>query len=1068
MKRKLRTFLLPCRVCLCPKHLFLIILVLALGIEVNAQTGSSRINGVVVSATDNYPLIGVNIVEKGTTNGTVTDLDGNFELTVSPNTTLVVSYIGYSEQEVRVTPGTTRYAITLREDSQALDEIVVVGYGVQKKKLVTGATVQVKGDDIQKMNTVSPLSALQSQTPGVNIMKKSGQPGDGFKVNIRGIGTIGNSQPLYIVDGVSRDNIDYLNPSDIESLDVLKDAASAAIYGARAANGVILVTTKQGKAGKASIQYDGYYGVQNPYKVPATLNASEYAMIMNEAQINSGLQPYNFDEYLAPGDWDRIQNGTWNGTNWLDEMRNKNAPLQSHSLNMIGGTEQSVYSIGLSYTSHEGIYGKPVEPQYDRYTVRVNTAHTLFKVKDLEVIKFGENLSYSFSEKNGIATGNGFWNDINNAIKTSPFLPMWARDENGNDIVGQYHYAIPWNNRQPSPVGVMHYQRGQNKNKSHNLFGNMYFEIQPIKDLKLRSSFGMNMSAYTYRSYEPEYRLGPETFKTEDTIHQNSGVGLGWTFENTLSYLFNINNEHNFEALIGMSAERWGLGDNLSAKNMNSLFNSFKYGYLDNANVIDASKTTVGGSPWGKGGLMSYFGRMNYNYKEKYMATVVMRADGSSNFSKGNRWGYFPSVSAGWVMTNEEFMESTQSWLDFLKLRASWGQNGNQSIDPFQYLATISFYDANYFIGPDKTVRYLGAFPDILPNPDVTWETSEQIDLGLDARFLNSRLGLAFDWYKKTTKDWLVPAPILASYGTGAPYINGGDIVNKGIELGLNWNDRISDFTYSINANMSYNKNEVTRIDNNEGIIRSDISLSGGSAAFPRAQVGYPLSYFWGYKTDGLFQNEADVQNYKSADGQVIMPTAQPGDVRFADLNGDGVIDDKDKTNIGDPNPDVIFGLNINLGYKGFDLSIVSNGVVGNQIMRTYRGAGDAPQENYTTEIFGRWHGEGTSNSIPRVTNGTHINRQYVSDLYVENGDYWRLSNLTVGYDFKKLLRKLPFEQLRLYITAQNLFTITGYKGMDPEVGTGTDDDKASWVSGIDVGAYPAPRTYMFGVNIKF
>jgi len=1068
MKRKSETFLQECLICIPSRHLLLTFLVFALGIHIHAQTGQMKIDGVVLSATDNYPLIGVNIVEKGTTNGTVTDIDGNFEITVPTTAVLIVSYIGYSEQEVKVIPGNTRYSILLKEDSQALEEVIVVGYGVQKKKLVTGATVQVKGDDIQKMNTVSPLSALQSQTPGVNIMKKSGQPGDGFKVNIRGIGTIGNSQPLYIVDGVSRDNIDYLNPADIESLDVLKDAASAAIYGSRAANGVVLVTTKQGKAGKASIQYDGYFGIQNPYKVAPMLNAQEYAMIMNEAQVNSGLQPYNFADYLAPEDWDRIQNGTWKGTNWLEEMRNKNAPIQSHSLNMIGGTEQSTYSVGLSYTDQEGIYGKPVEPQYSRYTVRINTEHTLFKLKNLEVIKFGENLSYSFSEKNGIGTGNAFWNDIGNALRTSPFLPMWARDTNGNDIKGEYHYAIPWNNRQPSPVGVMHYQRGQNISKNHNLYGNFFFVIQPIKDLKFRTSFGLNTSAYTYRSYEPEYKLGPETFNLEDNIYQSSGVGLGWTFENTLSYTFKINQDHNFDAVIGISAERWGLGDNLNGRNRNSIFNDFKYAYLDNAKVVDASKTSLGGSPWGKGGLMSYFGRINYNYKEKYMATVVLRADGSSNFAKGNRWGYFPSVSGGWVMTNEDFMESTQGWMDFFKLRASWGQNGNQSIDPFQYLATISFYDANYFIGTDKTIRYIGAYPDILPNPDVTWETSEQIDVGFDARFLNSRLGFAFDWYKKTTKDWLVAAPILASYGTGAPFINGGDIVNKGIELGLNWNDNISDFTYSINANLSYNKNEVTRIDNNEGIIRSDVKLSSGTASFPRAEVGFPLGYFWGYKTDGLFQNEADVQNYKNSEGKVIMPTAQPGDVRFVDLNGDGTIDDNDKTNIGDPNPDIIFGLNFNFGYKGFDLGINTNGVLGNQIARTYRGAGDSPQENYTTEIFGRWHGEGTSNSIPRVTNGTHINRQYVSDLYIEDGNYWRISNVTLGYDFKKLFKKVPFQQLRLYITAQNLFTITGYKGMDPEIGTSTSDDNSSWVSGIDVGFYPAPRTYMIGANIKF
>lgn len=1026
------------------------------------------IKGTVLSIADNQPLIGVNIVEKGTTNGSVTDLDGNFQLSVSENAVLIVSYIGYVEQEIKVSPGKSVYSITLKEDSQTLDEVVVVGYGVQKKKLVTGATVQVKGDDIQRLNTVSPMSALQSQTPGVNIMKKSGQPGEGFKVNIRGIGTIGNSQPLYIVDGMARDNIDYLNPSDIESLDVLKDAASAAIYGARAANGVILVTTKQGKAGKAQISYDGYYGVQNVYKRAPLLNAQEYAMIMNEAQVNSGLQPYDFASFLGQSEWDKIANGSWQGTNWLKEMENKNAPIQSHSLNLTGGTDQSVYSVGLSYTSQEGIYGTPVEPNYDRYTVRVNTDHTAYKVNDLDIIKIGENLSYSYSEKNGIAISSSYWNDINAAIRTNPFLPLWEKDEAGNDIAGKYHYASPWYTLQPNPVGIMEYQRGQNLSKNHSLNGNIYAVIQPIKNLKFRTSFGINMGAYSYRSYKPVYDLGPNHFNTQDEVNQNGGINLGWTFENTLSYMWKMNEDHNFDAMLGMSAERWGLGESWGGIGTNSIFDDFDHAYLDNANVIDVNKTKISGAPYGIGGILSYFGRVNYNYKEKYMATVVMRADGSSNFAKGHRYGYFPSVSAGWVISNEGFMESTKNWMDFLKIRASWGQNGNQSISAFQYLATISFSDAYYFLGPDKSQIFQGAYPDILPNEDVTWETSEQIDLGFDARFLNGRLGVNFDWYDKHTKDWLVQAPILASYGTGAPYINGGDISNKGVELALNWNDQVGDFTYNITANVSYNKNEVTRIANGSGIIRSNAALASGKPSFAVAEVGYPVGYFWGYKTDGLFQNAQEVMDYKDAEGNQIMPSAQPGDVRFRDLNGDGVIDDNDKTMIGDPNPDVILGLNLNFGYKGFDLAISTNGAFGGQIFKTYRELGDNAQENYTTEILNRWHGEGTSNKIPRVTSGSHINRQYISDLYVENGDYWRINNVTLGYDFKKLFTKLPFGQLRLYVTAQNLFTFTGYSGMDPEIGTSSDDEKASWVSGVDVGFYPLPRTYMVGANIKF
>lgn len=1025
---------------------------------------SVSIKGKVISSTDQSELIGVSVLQKGTSNGTITDINGQFQLQVVPGAVLILSYVGYNNHELTTVPGKTDYTVTLTENSQLIDEVVVVGYGIQKKKLVTGATVQVKGDDIARMNTVSPLSALQSQTPGVNITKTSGQPGEGFKVIIRGIGTTGDSNPLYIVDGVARGNIDYLNPADIESLDVLKDAASAAIYGARAANGVVLVTTKQGREGKASIQYDGYYGVQNLYKKADVLNATEYAAIRQEGQANDKMEPLDFEKLLAPGDWKRIQNGTWNGTNWLNEMENKNAPIQSHSLNISGGTKQSVYSLGLSYTSQEGVMGAPVEPHYDRYTARINSEHTLYTVNNIDVIKVGENLSYSYNEKSGIAIGNMYGNNITTALYTNPMLPMWERDENGNEIVGEYHKTIPLLNVEPNPIGKMVYENGNNISRNHALNGNLYAVIQPVKNLKFRTSFGYNFSASSFRSFSPKYYLGESVKREESIVNQSMSTGFGWTFENTLSYDFKVRDVHTFNAIIGMSAERSGLGESMSAGNSNLIFDSFKYAYLDNTKLITPGKTTVSGAPWGKSGLLSYFGRINYDYKEKYMLTVVMRADGSSNFAKNNRWGYFPSVSAGWVLTNEKFMEPTANFISFLKMRASWGQNGNQAIAPFQYLSTIATSGSDYFPGADKGIRVPGSFPDILPNPDVTWETSEQLDFGLDARFLNDRLSFNFDWYLKKTKDWLVQAPIPAIYGTGAPYINGGDVENKGVELSLGWRDNINQFTYSAMVNVTHNTNEVTRIANTEKIIHSAVRLGNIKSEFARAEEGYPIGYFYGYKTDGLFQTKEDVQNYKNSKGQVILPNAVPGDVRYKDLNDDGIIDDKDKTMIGKSNPDWNLGLNLNMSYKGFDLSVVANGVFGNDILKSYR-MPDSPSQNYTRDILGRWHGEGTSNSIPRISSGDHINRSYISDLYLENGSYLRISNVTLGYDFKKLCRSLPLEQLRFYVSAQNLFTITNYSGMDPEIGTSTGEN---WINGVDFGFYPTPRTIMVGASIKF
>lgn len=1013
-----------------------------------------KITGVVYDEAG-LPVIGANILEKGTTNGTITDMDGNFTLTVSDNATLLVSYIGYNQQEISV-HGKESFVINLKEDSQSLEEVVVVGYGVQKKKLVTGATVQVKGDDLQKLNTVNPMGALQSQSPGVNITKTSGQPGSEFKVSVRGIGTVGDSSPLYIVDGVTVSNIDYLSPSDIESIDVLKDAASAAIYGARAANGVILVTTKQGKSGKAVIEYDGYVGWQNIVQNVTPLNAQEYAMIMSEGAQNSDMNPFDFQK-LVPN-WNKIESGEWKGTNWFDEMCNKNAFMQNHALNVRGGTEQSVYSLGLSYTTQEGSFGNPAPPQYTRYSFRLNSEHKLIKGQGYDVLKIGENLNYIYSEKSTIGTGNLYVSDLRQAFITNPFLPVY--DENGD-----FHYAIDWNEKQINPMGFLYYEHSQNLRKDNRLSGNLYIELQPIKGLKFRSSFGIHLDMSSYRKFVPVYDLGPEKFCNENVTTQQFSLGNKWLFENTLSYDCTLRESHDFNFLLGMSAEKSGLGETIKGENVNSIFDDFNHAYLDNNKQIYEGKTKLSGAPLTPGRLLSFFGRVNYNFRETYLATLVMRADGSSNFAPGNRWGYFPSVSAGWVMTNEKFMEKALSWLDFLKIRASWGQNGNQNIAGFQYLANIAF-DSKYFFGDNKNNVYAGAYPSILVNTDIKWETSEQIDLGFDARFLSGRLSLAFDWYNKKTKDWLLVAPVLGSYGTGAPYINGGDVLNRGVELGLSWKDQSAGgFQYSVSGNIAYNKNEVTRIANSEGIIHGPANvLSHNTAELYRAQVGFPIGYFWGYETDGIFQNEDEVNAYKNAEGKIIMPDAVPGDLRFVDANGDGTIDDNDKGMIGDPNPDITFGLSATMSYKGFDLNIVTNGVAGNQIARSYR-SGNEAFHNYTTEILDRWHGEGTSNTIPRVTASASINDLYISDRYIENGSYWRISNVTIGYDFKKLFKNLPLQQARLYVTGQNLATITGYKGLDPEVGYGYD---SSWASGIDLGFYPSPRVFMVGISLKY
>ncbi len=1031
---------------------------ICLSISVFAQV---NVTGIVRDSY-NEPIPGVTVMEKGTTNGIITDINGRYAILVTDeNSILVFSFVGMASQE-HTAGNTGEVNVTMNEELTGLDEVVVVGYGVQKKKLTTGANLNVKGEDLQKLNTVDALGAIQSQAPGVNITQSSGMPGEGFNVTIRGLGTNGDASPLYVIDGVAGGDITALNPSDIESMDVLKDAASAAIYGARAANGVILVTTKQGKQGKVQVSYDGYYGIQNVYKMAPLLNATQYMSVMNEIRFNEGLEEYDWAS-IIPDLYDNIQNNGWEGTNWLDAIRNENAPVQNHAFNITGGNETSTFSLGLSYMQQEGILGDPVAPDYERYTARLNSDHIILKNDNFNVIKIGETLTYNYNTKAGIGIGNIYWNDIHNMLVGCPLMPIYDNEgnyyENDDKIAdGLDGFSADISN----PIASMVYNRGQNKTKNYALSTSVYLEIQPIKNLIWRSRFGYRMSASSYRSYAPAYELSASDYSTEDLTEQSMSSGYNWTLDNTLSYHKDIYS-HNIDVVLGQSIEKSGMGEDLSVTNNNNSFSDLDHAYISNTSGYTSSVTEYSGDPWDQGRLASFFGRLNYNFKEKYMASFVMRADASSNFAKGKRWGYFPSVSAGWVLTSESFMEQSQTWLDFFKLRASWGQNGNCNVDPFQYASTIAWDDSNkYSFGDDKTSQSTGAYADINANQDITWETSEQIDIGFDSRFLHSRLGVNFDLYKKTTKDWLVDAPQLATYGTDAADINGGDVENKGMELGLSWNDEVNEFKYGINLNFSLNKNEVTRIANTEGIIHGETNvLSQGTTEMYRAEVGYPIGYFWGYKTAGVFQNQEQINNTEA----ILQSDPEPGDLIFVDTNGDGSITTDDKCQIGNPHPDVNIGFSMNFGYKGFDLSVTTYGAFGQQIAKSYRSFADSYTQNYTTDIFNRWHGEGTSNKLPRLTSGSNTNWQEISDIYIEDGDYLKISNVTFGYNFKKLAPNMFFSQARLYVTAQNLYTFTGYSGMDPEIGYGYDE---SWVSGIDLGFYPNARTYMLGVNLKF
>ena len=1044
--------------------------------EAVAQTQTTvQVKGVVLDS-NGEPVMGAAVIEVGTqNNGTVTGADGSFTLSINRGAKIKISYVGY--KTVTMTPVAGRTAnITLEEESELLNDVVVVGYGTQQKKLVTGSTVHVTSENIEAVNAVDAFGALQSLASGMNIVMNSGQPGEGYKVTIRGMGTVGSNTPLYVVDGVPGANIDDLSPNDIESIDILKDAASSAIYGARASNGVILVTTKKGKAGAGhvNVSFDGYIGWQNVNTNGVTpLNAKEYMEIINKARETQGVEPYVWENYI-PKQYPLIQSGAWNGTNWLDETTIDNAPMHNASVTISGGSDLSRFALGFTKYHQTGTLGAPADPKFDRYTVRLNSDYSLIRSKGRDVLKVGENITFSATDKRGVSVGGIYGNSIRTLLAMTPLLPAYNADGS------YYEYkdikADNWNflDEAANPLASMLYDNSMSYNKGWRLQTNFFLEFAPIKGLTWRTSAGWLYRHRESRGYKPVYELSAKKSQANDEVRQSQSYSIRWSLENTLNWVKSFDN-HNIDVLLGQSVEKWGYGNGVSVTNGDSQFpGSFEHAYIDNANVISEALTSVGGTPESQGSIASFFGRANYNYAETYLLSLVLRADGSSNFARGHRWGYFPSVSAGWVISNESFMESTKNWLDFLKIRASWGQNGNCNISNFQYLATINLNDPYYF--DNKSKPGLGAFPDILPNEDVKWETSEQLDFGFDARFLNNRLGVTFDWYKKTTKDWLVVAPILLSYGTNAPYVNGGDIENKGFEIQLSWNDKIGkDFRYSVTANFSHNKNEVTRLANSEGIIHGGSNaIAQNTAELYRVQVGYPIGYFWGYEMEGIIQNEADLQDYIdrncSGDKKNSLQGAdlQPGDVKFVDFNGNGKIDkdDSDKTMIGDPNPDYTLGLNITLSYKGFDLGINGYGSFGQQVAKSYRQFSDHPDDNYTTDVYTKyWTGEGSTNEYPRFTHGKTANMSEISRVWIEDADFFKISRISFGYDFKKLYSKLPVQKCRLYISLNNFICFTGYSGMDPEVGFGNG---ASWASGIDCGYYPSSRSFQVGANINF
>lgn len=1019
---------------------------------------AKTVTGKVLSASDNEPLLGATVIVQGKQGGSVTDLDGNFSIEANDGQTLVVSYIGFITQRVKVNGD--NLIIKLEEEANSLNDVVVIGYGVQKKKLVTGANINVKGDDIAKLNTSNPLQALQGQTPGMTIISQSGQPGSGLKVNIRGMGTINGSDPLYIIDGI-RGDIASLNPADIESIDVLKDAASAAIYGSQSANGVVLITTKSGKEGRAVVSFDGYVGWQNKPRSVKMLNAHEYMTILDEQAINSGKQPYDWSAYKSIYNAD----GSVVDTDWVDQMFRKNAQTGSYNIGVTGGSKTGNYALTLGYMNQEGIVGGKDVSNYERYNFRVNSD---WQVKPW--LKIGEQVSFIYTKNRGVSVGNAYNNTLKGAFGMSPLVPVYGKNNYKSPYLNTKF--MDWQDVQAmgNPYGLM-MTNTNNENNAARFSANVYADAEWLKDLHFRTVVGYEYYSSDYRNFTPIYEFSDYSRNINQTrVSQNASHNHQLTWTNTLSYSWKWK-AHSLNALVGTEAYQFsGIGVGAGQGKLKSGFDDWSHAYISNGTASSPEDgLSASGAPALKQRMFSYFGRAGWNWKETYMLNATLRADASSKFARGNRWGYFPSVSAGWLVSNEHFWKPVANVLDYFKLRVSWGQVGNQNIGDLMFVSPITTAGVYYLFGNQygaaAQAPFYGAYESRLANEKVKWETSEQIDLGFDARAIDGRLNINFDWYYKMTKDWLVVAPILATAGTGAPYINGGDVKNTGVEVGLSWSDRIGkDLHYYVNVNGAYNHNEVGNIPTEDGIIHGtdgNGQLYDNSTEFYRASNGRPIGYFWGYKTAGVFQNQQDINDWIASGNGVLQSDVQPGDVKYYDIDHNGVINDADKVNLGNGMPDFTYGFTLGFDYKGFDFNVTANGMVGNDIVQAYRNVG-TKTANYTTEVLSRWTGEGTSNKYPRVTEN-NINWQF-SDLFIHDGSFLRVSNITLGYDFVKILKTQLFSQARLYFQIQNALTFTKYNGMDPEIGYGVN----SWASGIDLGYYPRPRTILVGVNLKF
>jgi TonB-linked SusC/RagA family outer membrane protein len=996
-----------------------------------------EISGTVNESATGLPIPGANVTVKNSTTGTVTDMDGNFTLSVPAGSTIVFSFIGFNNVEMAAS--TERMVVSLAENTQTLDEVVVIGYGTQRRREVTGAVSVVNSETIENLRPVKIEQALQGTVSGVSVTSQSGAPGAGLDIRIRGIASNNDNKPLLLIDGnVSESAFSDLNFNDIESITVLKDA-QASIYGTAGANGVVIVTTKKGKKNtKMSFSYNAYVGMQETSRKLPLLNATEYALLLNEAYANNG-QPLPFPNPTSFGV----------GTDWQDEVFEKGVPMINHDISVSGGGDKTTYMVSASHFEQGGIIGGE-KSNFDRNTMRIAMTADLLKN-----LRLNSNVIYTDINRqafNENVLGSVLFNAINTPSIYTPF------DENGDfTVLPTGNASIPGSNLGNEIINPLaQIANTFNDYDLRRLSGTFGLDWDINSDFTFTTRMGWNSQDSQGRTFNKQVSYGGKVFDNpRSSVNENAINDNDYTFDAYVTYKKSLNEAHNFTGTLGTTVYRT-FGQGLFATGFDVPNNSWEYASVGLAQGLPTS--AAASSYKYDERRNSQFLRAQYDYKGRYLVSAILRRDTSTKFGPDKRVAYFPSVTGGWVLTEEPFI-GTSSTLNFLKLRASYGVLGNDRIN--QTYRSLLDGEATYVLNGELIN---GVAVGKIPNKEGAWEEARKFDVGLDTKLFNDKVEFIADYFHDKRAGLLIPnLPISGIIGAGGPggqnpTVNAGDVVNKGFEFSISYNDKIGeDFKFSLNYNATFLKNEVTRIDGARFIEGGNFGV--GQPAITRMEVGQPLGYFYGYQTDGIFQTQAEVDAHPSQ--SALGATAQAGDIRYVDTNGDGVINVNDKVNVGDPIPDALMGFNMQLEYKGFDFVAYLYASLGNDMVRNYeRTLTDINRSDY---VLDRWTGPGTSNEVPRVTTGATANNVF-SDYFVEDASYLRIQNVQLGYtvnpDFTK---RAAITKLRFYVGVNNLYTFTEYKGYDPGASSGQPLS-----SGIDYGFYPISRSYMFGMNVNF